>query len=418
MRILAVAPALPYPPDHGQRVRTWGYLSRLAAADGVDVTLLTWREDVATDADEAAVRAAIPDTVVLPLRDVDLAPAARAARQARFAAGGPPPYVQQLLAERMLEPGGQGRRLLAAAVDERHAARPFDVVLTEDEAMVHVPVPDLGVPLVAHRLNVFTEVLGAERRLQGAGRLGWVVEGRGWRRFDEAPGERAALHVATTEESAAALRRLQPWIDVVALTNGVDMPAQETPPEDRTDVAFIGWMGYGPNADAVRWFAAECWPVVRRSHPGATFRIVGREPTPEVQALHDPAGSGVVVTGEVPAVPPACEGVAVGVAPLRAGMGIKNKVLELMAMGVPVVAAPAGAEGIAATEADGLVVRASSADLAAAVIRFLDDRAAAGAAGAAARRFVVEHFSWDTLAERLLAELRHVIDYPARLRGD
>lgn len=407
MRILSVAPSLPFPPDHGQRLRSWGFLSRLARHDDVHVTLVTWREPINTDEHVVQVLGAIPDTVVLDVVPVDLSPVGRSKRQARFLAGGPPPYVQHLLAER-----APSLPRLRAEVERRHREAPFDVMVIEDEGMTHLPVPSLGIPRVVHRLQVFQQVLADQRRLSRLGRALWLVERRGWERFDRRASAGAVLSVATTPESAVALERALPkGRPVVIITNGVEMGPLQTPPSEGRDVTFVGWMGYPPNADAAAWFAREIWPAVRSRFPESTFRVVGREPSAEVLALPGSV-EGVVVTGEVADVRRACEGTRVGVAPLRAGMGIKNKVLELMAMGVPVVATPAGAEGNLASQDDGLFVASDAGSFATATAALLGDGARAAELGRAARSFVVDHFGWDALAERLLEELRRVVVRP------
>src|SRR5690606_14562716 len=107
---------------------------------------------------------------------------------------------------------------------------------------------------------------------------------------------------------------------------------------------FTGQMDYRPNIDAVRWFAADILPLVRRRHPAARFAIVGRAPTSEVRALE--TLDGVTVTGEVPDVRPWLAAADVIVAPLLLARGVQNKLLEAMAMARPVVASTAAATGI------------------------------------------------------------------------
>lgn len=403
MRILSLAPSLPYPADHGQRLRTWGFLSRLAQVEGVHVTLATWREAINTDEHVQAVTDAIPDTVLFEVVDVDLSPVGRLRRQARFVAGGPPPYVQHLIDER-----APSFYSLSAEIERRHRERAFDVVVIEDEGMTHVPLPELGVPRVVHRLQVFEQVLADQRRLTPSGRAAWLVERHGWRRFDQHASKGAALSIATTPESAAVLARSLPaGSPVVAITNGVEMAALRTTPDEGEDVTFVGWMGYPPNADAAIWFATDIWPALRERFAQSTFRVVGREPSPDVAELATSV-DGVVVTGEVADVAEACEGTRVGVAPLRAGMGIKNKVLELMAMGVPVVATSAGAEGNLAGHDDGLFVADDADSFGRAVATLLGDGERAAMLGQQARAFVLARFGWDALARELLDQLGRV----------
>jgi glycosyltransferase involved in cell wall biosynthesis len=165
-----------------------------------------------------------------------------------------------------------------------------------------------------------------------------------------------------------------------------------TPPSDAVDVAVLGTMDYGPNVEGAVWFVREVWPVIRAQHPESRLRLVGRNPT---RPIRDLASADVTVTGEVADVAVACEGVRVGVVPLLSGMGIKNKTLDFMSMGLPVVTTSLGAEGIAAGPDDGLeTVPADPNRLAAAIVRMLDDPGLASARGSAARSYVVHHHSW------------------------
>lgn len=135
--------------------------------------------------------------------------------------------------------------------------------------------------------------------------------------------------------------------------NGVNAgyfsPAHEYPnpyPSDEAAIVFTGAMDYWPNIDAVQWFAREILPAVLARHPDARFYIVGSRPTPQVQALA--TLSGVHVTGSVADIRPYLAHARLAVAPLRIARGIQNKVLEAMAMAKPVVVSSQALEGIAA----------------------------------------------------------------------
>ena len=155
---------------------------------------------------------------------------------------------------------------------------------------------------------------------------------------------------------------------------------------------FTGAMDYWPNVDAVTWFASDVLPALVARVPSLRFTIVGMRPTPAVQAL---AGEHVVVTGTVPDVRPYLAHAAVVVAPLRIARGVQNKVLEAMAMGRPVVASAACAGGIDATPGAEFAVAATAPEYVEQIVGLLDDPSRAEAMGAAARRRVLERYSWD-----------------------
>ncbi|MGU3390961.1 glycosyltransferase [Sphingomonas sp. M1A8_2b] len=154
-------------------------------------------------------------------------------------------------------------------------------------------------------------------------------------------------------------------------------------------IVFTGQMDYRPNIDAVTWFARDILPLVRQ-HTPARFAIVGRAPTSAVQAL---AGDHVTVTGEVDDVRGWLAAADVCVAPLKLARGIQNKVLEAMAMARPIVASTAAAEGI--DHAGTIRVASTARDFAEQVIALLDAPDAAAALGTAARAQVILRYGWD-----------------------
>lgn len=185
---------------------------------------------------------------------------------------------------------------------------------------------------------------------------------------------------------------------VQSLSNGVDADFF-APDQARANpfvageqaVVFTGAMDYWPNIDGVSWFVADMLPRLRAHWPRARFYIVGRSPSPQVQAL---AGEHVVVTGTVPDVRPYLQHAAAVVAPLRVARGIQNKILEAMAMEQAVITVPSCAEAIGADSEQGLL-RADDADgFLQALQQLLDAPARATALGREARRFVLQGFSW------------------------
>jgi glycosyltransferase involved in cell wall biosynthesis len=155
-------------------------------------------------------------------------------------------------------------------------------------------------------------------------------------------------------------------------------------------IVFTGQMDYRPNIEAVTWFARDILPRIRTRHPTARFAIVGRAPTPAVQAL---AGDAVIVTGAVDDVRGWLAAADVCVAPLKLARGIQNKVLEAMAMARPVVASAAAAEGI--DHAGTIRVAADASGFAAQVLALLDAPADAADLGRAARAQVLRRYGWD-----------------------
>ena len=212
----------------------------------------------------------------------------------------------------------------------------------------------------------------------------------------------ADASVLVSPAEAELFRRLAPAAAdrVHAISNGIDharfaagagLPSPFAAGE--RPLVFTGAMDYRPNVDAVCWFARTVFPAVRAGHPAARFVVVGSNPAPEVRLL---AGlPGVRVTGRVPDVRPYLAHAALAVAPLRLARGLQNKVLEAMAMGCAVVTTPQGLEGIDAQPGRDLLVASTAQRLAELVGGLLDDPAAARDLGVAARRRVVAGYGWD-----------------------
>jgi sugar transferase (PEP-CTERM/EpsH1 system associated) len=155
-------------------------------------------------------------------------------------------------------------------------------------------------------------------------------------------------------------------------------------------IVFTGAMDYWPNVDAVQWFASDIFPALRERYADLRFYIVGARPAPAVQALAQQER--VVVTGTVPDVRPYIRHAAVAVAPLRIARGIQNKVLEAMAMATPVVVTPQALEGIDAEPGTELVLAEDENDFVEAVTALLS--VPAHGIGQAARAKVERQYSW------------------------
>ncbi|CUI06522.1 TIGR03087 family PEP-CTERM/XrtA system glycosyltransferase [Massilia antarctica] len=157
-------------------------------------------------------------------------------------------------------------------------------------------------------------------------------------------------------------------------------------------LVFCGAMDYWPNVDAVTWFAREIFPAVLARHPAAQFVIVGARPAQEVLQLA--ALPGVSVTGTVPDVRPYVAHAALCVAPLRIARGIQNKVLEAMSMAKTVVVSPQALEGIAAEPGRDLLLALDAPQFGAAIGQALD--APRPDMGRAARHAVETQYGWSS----------------------
>jgi len=269
--------------------------------------------------------------------------------------------------------------------------------------------PGAGPTRVLHFADVDSEkfVAYAER---AKGLMKWVVRAEARRvRQQELRLTACADAVAfVSVEEANLFRSLLKGFQerVVTLPNGVDTnlfdPAQsfEAPFHTKGHAfVFTGAMDYRPNVEAVKWFAREVFPDVKRALPNAQFVIVGSKPGADVRRLaNDPA---VVVTGRVESVAAYVAHAQVAVAPLQIARGIQNKVLEAMSMAKPQVVSPGALTGIAAVSGTHLLCAESSKDWIDACVELSVNRARGTAMGQAARQLVIERYSWPAQLEKL-----------------
>lgn len=235
------------------------------------------------------------------------------------------------------------------------------------------------------------------------GPLAWLYRREGERLldFEQAAASRAAAALFVTEAEAQLFRRAAPHVSerVRVMQNGVDAayfsPAHvfDCPwPAGGPVLVFTGAMDYWPNVDAVCWFAGEILPALRKRVPGLRFFIVGMNPAPAVRAL---ACADIGVTGAVPDVRPYLAHAAAVVAPLRVARGIQNKVLEAMAMGRAVVVSRDAAAGLAGEGGQAWLAAGETDEFCAALAALLADPPGAARIGRCARAIVERYYSWD-----------------------
>ncbi len=204
-----------------------------------------------------------------------------------------------------------------------------------------------------------------------------------------------ALLLVTEAEKQLCSPVLQEKVTVVS--NGVDLvkfapQIRKARPNNDPVLVFTGAMDYWPNIDAVIWFSREIFPSVLALEPSARFFIVGSNPKPEVIALGKE--SNIIVTGFVEDISYYVASADVCIAPLRVARGIQNKVLEAMAMGKAVVATPEAIEGITEECAQQVMVAHSAEQFAKAIVHLLHEENTRIALGTRARETVELHYSW------------------------
>lgn len=190
--------------------------------------------------------------------------------------------------------------------------------------------------------------------------------------------------------SAHDVRALENGVDHAFFSPSADYGAVDLPGSLR--LVFTGAMDYWANVDAACWFAKDIFPIIKAAIPETSFTIVGSKPTSQVMALAKIPG--ITVTGFVPDVRPYIAAADIAVAPLRIARGIQNKVLEAMAMSKPVVVTRAAAEGIAANSGEHFLVADTADTMAQAVLGLSKNVERRTELGAAARSLIINRYDW------------------------
>jgi polysaccharide biosynthesis protein PslH len=229
------------------------------------------------------------------------------------------------------------------------------------------------------------------------------LEWKRLREFEKASVRRADLTLAVSEEDKTELCGLIAPSSgrIEAVPIGVDLE-YFVPIEFQAssrELLSIGTMFWPPNVDALLYFCASILPKIRKSVPDVVVNIVGARPVAEIRALaSDPK---IFVTGAVPDVREHAASCGVFIVPLRSGSGMRVKILNALAMGLPTVSTTVGAEGIAVRDTEHLLLADTPEAFAAAVVRLLSDRELALQLGKNGRRLMETHYGWDAVGTQL-----------------
>jgi glycosyltransferase involved in cell wall biosynthesis len=396
--LLFVAPTLPAAGGNGLAMRAGVFLDALA--QDFAVTL-----------------------VVVPVAGGDVDPASpfvagRAQRALVVPLAGTLDPLWELSA-RVTDPAARARALAAYPRPAlcRHATTPCVAAIAaavggERYAAIHVMrsylvpyaaalLPPVGTAAPRASLDLDDDEPAAHRRLaalhRAAGRADderiALAEARKFELLEAAAGGRYARIVACTAAHAAAVAAAHPATEAVVVPNTVELPAPPPRAARATRrLLFVGNLSYAPNVDGIVAFADGILPRLRRKlGADVVLRIAGSAPVPAVVALA--ARPGVELVANPPSLGEHYAWTDLAVVPLAAGGGTRIKLLEAFAHGVPVVATPIGAEGIAATHDEQLLLAEGAEAFAGACAALLRDPARAAAIAGRARDLVASAYS-------------------------
>ncbi|MCX5964215.1 MAG: glycosyltransferase family 4 protein [Cyanobacteria bacterium] len=393
MRILMLSATFPYPPTNGgTQVRTFNLLKYLHLRH--EVTIATLRNSDVTPTDIAALKEFATEVFVF---DRPAAPnlnlISKLQRSVDFLITGTPPGVRS-----SYSPDFQAW-LDRAVKDEK-----FDVITCEHSVNENYLNPNLKHSLRTV-VNVHSSVYAtcknqletktAEKPFRD--RLNQPL----LKRYEQRFSQKFSTIVVTTDDDAQQFQTFAPNTPIVTIPNGVDFddfPYRSADPNNH-DLIFIGAMDNLANIDAARFLAQEIFPIVQQRYPDSNLMLVGSRPVPEVLELNQLPN--VVVTGAVPSIADYLHRASVCVIPMRTGFGIKNKTLEAMAAGTPVVSSDRGLEGLTLDPDCPCALRANNpSEYSAAITQLLDNIALRESISHHARAYIERDFTWEQAGRR------------------
>ena len=216
--------------------------------------------------------------------------------------------------------------------------------------------------------------------------------------------------ITLTPEEREGLLRYAPDLDVDVIPHGVDTEefSPVSPEEQEMSVAFVGNYPHDPNRDAVMYFIKDIWPYLKNTLPGIKFYVIGRDPTPDILAAAK-RDRDIVVTDTVEDVRDYLRKAKVFVAPIRLGKGFRGKILEAMAMAIPVVSTSLGAEGIAVEDMNNIVIANDPETFVNRVVELFKDYELYQRISWRSRALVEERFSWQKGVEILEGVLEKTV---------
>jgi glycosyltransferase involved in cell wall biosynthesis len=379
LNVLLLTQVLPYPPDSGPKIKTYNVIKYLAQHHRV--TLVSF---VRGDQSEYVrhLEQYCEAVYTMPME--------------RGIAWDGRAMVRSLLTRQpwmMVRDDRRAMRHLVERLAEEHS---FDVAHADQLNMAQYAE---GVPGAFKVLDTHNALWLLYRRLSSTMSPGprKLLLGRDWRLLKRYEGrmvrEFDAVLAVSHEDEAALQEAAGQLVDIVVIPIAIDTD-QVTPIERAAEaghILHIGTMYWPPNIDGVLWFIHQVYPHIRARRPDVVFDVVGVRPPQEIVDLGG-EGTGVNVTGYVEDLTPYLE--HAGVMVVRAGGGIRVKILNGLAQALPIVSTSLGCEGIAVEAGRHLLIADTPEEFAQATLRLLNDRDLAGELGRNGRRLIQSRYDY------------------------
>lgn len=351
MNILVISHRLPYPPNKGEKIRTYYQIKSLLDV-GYSVTVyspLDGPQDVANNEEFNQLPNLVSDLFSLPSKPIRLLKGVMTGAslsQANFSSG-----------------------TMKSAVEQAIMSDQYDAILCTSSAMSSYVLDSKALPTRENKPLLLMDFmdLDSDKWRQYADKSALLMKllYRRESRLVAALEQRSQLHFDSCYFISAAEVSLFgescPQSDNIhVLGNGLNMkefypnPVPKVSGAEDPTFIFTGVMDYKPNVDAVLWFVENCWAQIRENFNDAQFIVAGMNPNEQIKELAKTPG--IEVTGFVDDILPYYHRADIFVAPFRLARGVQNKVLQAFACGLPVVTTPMGAEGIPCEDGEHLLL--------------------------------------------------------------
>ena len=378
MKILFVCHRFPYPPNEGGKIRSFNMIAHLHQNHDVTVASLT------------------------------------ESRAEREAVDGMRPFCSQYIVEHIFKPlawlkailnlfstvpssmGYFHSRKLRRRIQRLLKEKPFDLIVVHCSSVAPFVLPSGDIPKILDFCDMDSQkwLIYARHKPFPLSLVYWLEGIKLQRAEKRLAAEFNGSSVATAAE-LETLKEFNVGKPGFSFPNGVDIEyfAPSDAPYDEKTICFMGKMNYYPNEKCMLDFCATVFPLLREKYPELKLSIIGSNPTKKILALQSIAG--VEVTGRVDDVRPYVQRSALSVIPLTIARGTQNKILESMAMGIPVVCSKIAARGIDAIPGEHVLVASSPEEFVACISRLLDQKEERERFAKAARARMLSHHTWD-----------------------
>ncbi len=381
MKVLLLTQVLPYPPDSGPKVKTWNVLKYLAQHH--EVTLASFVRGDQSD----EVR-----HLKKYCRAVHTVPIQRGTIRDMWYMGLSFLRNQPFLMVR------DDRAAMRHLLDRLASETQFDIVHADQLNMAQYAsrVPGARKILDAH--NALWVLYRRLWETMDPGPKKWLLN-RDWRLLKSYEGQicrqfEATLAVSQEDKIALEQAAGQPLnITIIPIAVDTDEVTEVSRQTESSHILHIGTMFWPPNIDGILWFLREVLPLIHARQPDVVVDLVGAKPPPEILAFND-NGNRVNVTGYVADPTPFLESARVMIVPLRAGGGMRVKILNAMAQGLPIVSTTIGCEGIAVEAFRHLLIADTPEDFARATLRLLEDQHLADELGRNGRQLIQSTYDY------------------------